>query len=185
MKKLFLFSLAAAISFGALAQNKNSNKHHGKNQKGKTYKNKDKGDDDRRDGEYRNDRNDDRYDNDRRDDRRDDRYDNDRRDDRRDDRYDNDRSSNNNVPRKVGDAFQRDYPNASNVNWTKNRGVWTANFRRNGLFGGNNVVSYRANGQRVNTNNNNRNNPVLGRNDRRQQGSSNNPVYDKVFGKKQ
>ncbi len=180
MKKLFLLSIAAAISFGALAQNKNSNKHYGKDHKHKTEKNKDKDDDDHRDGDYRNDRRDDRNDND----RNDDRYDN-RRDDRRDDRYDNDRSSDNNVPRKVGDAFQRDYPNATNVNWTKGRGVWTASFRRSGIFGGNNTVSYRANGQRLNNNNNNRNNPVLGRNDRRPQGSSNNPVYDKVFGRNQ
>ncbi len=177
MKKLFLLSIAAAISFGALAQNKNSNKHKGKDQKHKSHKNKNRGDDDRRDVDYPRDPRDDRYDNDRRDDRND--------NDRRDNRYENDRSSNKNMPRKVRDAFQRDYPNASNVSWTKDRGVWTANFRRSGVFGGNNTVSYRANGQRVNTNNNNRNNPVYGRGDRRQQGSTNNPVYDKVFGKKQ
>lgn len=91
-------------------------------------------------------------------DRDDDRYD--RRDDRNwdyNDRY------NNNAPRKVRDAFNRDYPNASNVRWSKDRGVWTASFRRTGLFGGNNTVSYRANGQRTNVyNNNNNNNGIFG-----------------------
>lgn len=75
---------------------------------------------------------------------------------RNDDRYDRNGSYgkyNNNAPRQVRDAFNRDYPNASNVNWTKDRGVWTANFKRSGLFGGNSSVSYRANGQRVNAGN--------------------------------
>ena len=94
----------------------------------------------------------------------------DRRDDNRDDRnwdYNNrDRDYNDkyskNAPRKVRDAFNRDYPNASNVSWTKDRGTWTANFKRGGLFGGNNSVSYRANGERVGSNNNN-NGGVFGR----------------------
>jgi Ni/Co efflux regulator RcnB len=73
----------------------------------------------------------------------------------------NDRYSKN-TPRKVRDAFYRDYPNASNVSWTKDRGVWTANFKRSGIFGGNSSVSYAANGQRVNAGNNN----IFGRRDR-------------------
>lgn len=73
----------------------------------------------------------------------------------------NDRYSKN-TPRKVRDAFYRDYPNASNVSWTKDRGVWTANFKRSGIFGGNTSVSYAANGQRVNNANNN----IFGRRDR-------------------
>jgi len=76
---------------------------------------------------------------------------------RNDDRYDQRNGSygkySNNAPRPVRDAFYRDYPNASNVSWTKDRGVWTANFKRSGLFGGNSSVSYRANGQRVNAGN--------------------------------
>ena len=79
----------------------------------------------------------------------------DRHDDDRDDRnwdYNNNNNNSNNAPRKVRDAFNRDYPNASNVNWTKDRGVWTANFKKSGLFGGRNSVSYRANGQRVGNN---------------------------------
>lgn len=173
MKKLILFSIAAAISFGAVAQNKHSNKNKqkGKYSKHASHKKDNRYDDDRRNVDYRydqrNDRNDDRY-------------------DRRDDRYDNDRySKNNNLPRKVSDAFRRDYPNASNVNWSKDRGIWSANFKRSGLFGGNNTVSYKANGQRVDANRNNRNEPVYGRNDRRQQQPASNPVYDKVFGRNQ
>ncbi len=174
MKKLFLLSIAAAISFGALAQNKHGNKH--KDHKQKTSKNADRDYDDDRDDGDRRDRRYGRYDND----RRDGRYDN----DRRDGRYDDGKYSKN-LPRKVSDAFYRDYPNATNVNWTKDQGAWTANFRGTGIFGGNKTVSYRANGQRINSNNN-RNNPVVnGRSDRRQQGSSNNPVYDKVFGRNQ
>ena len=167
MKKLILFSLAAAISFGAIAQNKhgNKNKQKGKYNKNVSYNKDHRYDDDRRNVDYRNDRRDDRYDN---------------------NRYENDRySKNNNLPRKVSDAFRRDYPNASNVNWSKDRGVWSANFRRSGLFGGNNTVSYRANGQRVDASRNNRNEPVYGRNDRRQQQPAGNPVYDKVFGRNQ
>ena len=152
MKKLFLFSIAAAISFGAIAQHKNSDNQRGKDQKHKTYKNKDKGDDEHDDGEYRKNRKDDRYDR-----------------DGREDRNNNGRNAGRNLPRKVRDAFQRDYPNAGNVDWTKSRGVWTADFRRSGIFGGSRTVSYKANGQRVNNNNNNRNNPILGRNNASQQ----------------
>ncbi len=85
----------------------------------------------------------------------------------RDGRYEDNRGSNNdwnssrNVPRKVRDVFNRDFPAARNANWSQNKGVWTASFGRNGLFGGNQTVSYHANGRRVNDNrwggNNNRN----------------------------
>ena len=57
------------------------------------------------------------------------------------------------IPRKVRDAFNRDYPNAKNVNWSKDRGVWSARFRRNGLFGGNATASYKANGERLSNSN--------------------------------
>lgn len=70
----------------------------------------------------------------------------------------------NNAPRQVRDAFNRDYPNASNVSWTKDRGVWTANFKRSGLFGGNSSVSYRANGQRINAGNVSIGDRIAGRN---------------------
>ncbi len=71
-------------------------------------------------------------------------------------RYENNRRNvhyyNNNAPRKVRDAFNRDYPNAKNITWTKDRGVWTASFKNGGLFGGNRSVSYAANGRRVDNN---------------------------------
>lgn len=73
-----------------------------------------------------------------------------------DGRYDDDRNDNNNnngnnnAPSKVREAFNRDYPSAQNVTWTKNRGVWTASFRRSGIFGGTRTVSYEANGTRSN-----------------------------------
>lgn len=86
---------------------------------------------------------------------------------RNDDRYDRNGSYSkysNNAPRQVRDAFNRDYPNASNVSWTKDRGVWTANFKRSGLFGGNSSVSYRANGQRINAGNVSIGDRIAGRN---------------------
>jgi len=163
MKKIFLLTIAAAISLGSIAQG-NSNRAHQKHQKAKKEKkskNRDYNDDrarnddwrnrDSRDGDWRNrDRNDD--------DRRDR---NSRNADWRTGRNDDDRNDNRRngqnagkAPRKVTDAFYRDYPNASNVRWTKDRGVWSATFKRSGLFGGNDTVSYRANGERVNNNNN-------------------------------
>lgn len=129
MKKLLLLLMIAsvAISADATAQGRGQGKakHH---KKQKDHKR------DRDDG-YR--YNDNRYDN----------------------RYDNDRNTSNgkyskNAPRKVRDAFYRDYPNAGEVSWTKDRGIWTANFRGGGIFGGNNSVSYRANGERVSNYNN-------------------------------
>lgn len=53
-----------------------------------------------------------------------------------------------NQPAKVRAAFQRDYPNASNVYWSKYRGDWTATFR-NGLWMS--TAVYHANGDRRDT----------------------------------
>ena len=53
-----------------------------------------------------------------------------------------------NQPAKVRAAFQRDYPNATNVSWSKYRGDWTANFG-NGLY--RSTAVYHANGQRRDT----------------------------------
>lgn len=53
-----------------------------------------------------------------------------------------------NQPAKVRAAFQRDYPNAVNVRWTKCRGDWTATF--NGAFFRSTAV-YHANGARRDT----------------------------------
>jgi hypothetical protein len=54
-----------------------------------------------------------------------------------------------NQPAKVRQAFQRDYPNAGNVIWSKYRGDWTATFG-SGIFGSSTAV-YHANGQRKDT----------------------------------
>ena len=53
-----------------------------------------------------------------------------------------------NQPAKVRVSFQRDYPNASNVSWSKYRGDWTATFR-NGF--GMSTAVYHANGDRRDT----------------------------------
>jgi len=53
-----------------------------------------------------------------------------------------------NQPTKVSSAFQRDYPNATNVYWTKYRGDWTATFG-NGIW--RSTAVYHANGERRDT----------------------------------
>ncbi len=135
MKK-FLFVLAAfTLSLGAMAQGNGKGK--GQQKQGKKYDkaHKSKAHDD------------DRYENNRR--GNDGTYRN------NDQQGNNNGKYTNNAPRKVRDAFYRDYPNAGNVSWTKDRGVWTARFNGGGIFGGGNSVSYKANGQRVGSNNDN------------------------------
>ena len=56
--------------------------------------------------------------------------------------------SSKNQPAKVRSSFQRDYPYAINVRWTKCRGDWTARFG-NGLFLS--TAVYHANGDRRDT----------------------------------
>lgn len=53
-----------------------------------------------------------------------------------------------NQPAKVRAAFQRDYPNAGNVSWSKYRGDWTASFG-NGFY--RSTAVYHANGERRDT----------------------------------
>ena len=53
-----------------------------------------------------------------------------------------------NQPAKVRAAFQADYPNASNVTWSKYRGDWTATFSNGGVTS---TAVYHANGQRKDT----------------------------------
>jgi len=53
-----------------------------------------------------------------------------------------------NQPAKVRAAFQRDYPNATNVSWSKYRGDWTASFG-NGFY--RSTALYHANGERRDT----------------------------------
>ncbi len=53
-----------------------------------------------------------------------------------------------NQPTNVTAAFQRDYPNATNVVWSKYKGDWTATFG-NGIF--RSTAVYHANGERRDT----------------------------------
>ncbi len=53
-----------------------------------------------------------------------------------------------NQPARVRAAFQRDYPNATHVSWSKYRGDWTATFG-NGVFVS--TALYHANGERRDT----------------------------------
>jgi hypothetical protein len=57
-------------------------------------------------------------------------------------------NSSKNQPAKVRSAFQRDYPNATNVSWSKYRGDWAATFG-NGLV--TSTAVYHANGERRDT----------------------------------
>ena len=143
MKKLIFTSIIAIISLSTFAQGKSGKN---KNSNGNTTYKKDK------------DRDDDRYENRDKKDKKvknDDRYEDRDGRDRRDDRDENNGNRNKfskNTPRKVGDAFRRDFPNANNVTWTKNQGSWTATFNNGGLFPVNRSVTYRANGERVTSN---------------------------------
>ena len=53
-----------------------------------------------------------------------------------------------NQPAKVRASFQRDYPNASNIYWSKYRGDWTASFRNGPWMS---TAVYHANGDRRDT----------------------------------
>ena len=53
-----------------------------------------------------------------------------------------------NQPAKVRSAFAKDYPNATNVSWSKYRGDWTATFT-NGVV--TSTAIYHANGERKDT----------------------------------
>lgn len=145
MKKIIFTSIIAIISFTTFAQG-NSGKN--KSQNGNSSYKKDK---DREDDRYE-DRNDDRNKKAKKN-KKYDRYDDQDGRDRRDDRdNNNDNKYSKNTPRKVGDAFRRDFPNANNVSWTKNSGSWTATFNNGGLIPVNRSVTYRANGERVSSN---------------------------------
>lgn len=134
MKKLIIFTAAITIALSGMSQGKSQGKGHNKNKSEKinTHKSDNRHDD------------------------RDDRYESDR-DDRHKvgKRHENDKinqSGHNgkyskNQPAKVRAAFHRDFPNATNVTWTKDRGYWTATFS-NGILN-TNTVTYAANGQRI------------------------------------
>ena len=129
MKKTLTFLLAITIGFAGMAQGKSNGKGHAKKaDKHQKHANKDRSHDDRYD------RNDDRYD---------------RNDDYRNRQSNNTGKYSKNLPAKVRQAFSNDYPNATDVTWTKSNGHWTATFP-NGVY--RRSVTYAANGQRVNNN---------------------------------
>lgn len=74
-----------------------------------------------------------------------------------------------NQPAKVKQAFMQDYPNATNVVWSKYRGDWTATFG-SGIFGSRTAI-YHANGQRKDTRS------VINRNQLPGGGT----IWDKIF----
>lgn len=141
MKKITLLAAVALLSMGAFAQN-NKGKHKDNKEKKERHEDRkdNRGNDDLNDKDDRTDRNVNIFGSpgDRNDDGR---YE--KRNDRKNGKYSK------NLPAKVRDAFNRDFPAATNVSWTKNRGIWTAHFSR---IIGSNTVSYYANGQRVNNN---------------------------------
>ena len=154
MKKYFILLIAASIAITGIAQGNSKNKSKDKEKTKSTKSNKeykDKNDDDdnsknkskdkektksiKSKNEYK-DKNDD--------------DDNDKKG-----IWDGTNNANNgkpskNQPSKVSAAFQRDYPNAGNVVWSKYRGDWTATF--NSGFGlGSSTAVYHANGERRDT----------------------------------
>jgi hypothetical protein len=138
MKKIIFTSLIALISLSTFAQGK-SQKNKNKSENSVFKNDKERDDDDRYDDKDNRGRKQNKM------------KDGDRNDNRNDDRDDNNNKYSKNTPRKVGDAFRRDFPNARNVTWTKNSGTWTANFG-SGILGNIRSATYRANGQRVSTN---------------------------------
>ena len=116
--------MGATISFTAMSQNKGHGKGKSKHEK----------------HENNNDQNDHNYGN------------NEDRNDNEDRNNGNGGKYSKNLPSQVAASFNRDYPGATNVSWTKSRGVWTASFN-NGIL--RNRVSYAANGQQVGVNSTN------------------------------
>lgn len=130
MKKIFIFAAAITFALSGMAQDKNKGKGHNKDKSQKQSKHssdknhhENNDDDDRRYGKNNG----------------------------HDDVYQTGQNNNGkyskNQPAKVRAAFNRDYPNATNVTWTKDRGNWTASFP-NSIYRVN--ATYSANGQRLN-----------------------------------
>ncbi|HMJ48764.1 MAG TPA: hypothetical protein VK498_15640 [Ferruginibacter sp.] len=126
MKKILAILLSFTIITVGFAQGKSNGK--GKNKKDKANKHANKSDE-----RYENNDNTGIY-------------------DRRNDNVNNQGKSSKNQPSKVRAAFQRDYPNATNVAWTKNQGYWTATFNNGGIFNTYTTATYHANGQRRDAN---------------------------------
>lgn len=148
MKKTLTLILAISIGLAGMAQGKSNGKGHAK-KADKHQKHADRND---------RDHDDDRYE----------------RNDNRNDDYRNRRNNNagkysKNLPAKVRAAFSNDYPNATNVTWTKSNGHWTATFP-NGIY--RRSVTYAANGQRVNSN---------GSTSRRTTNNQEGSIWDKIL----
>ena len=141
MKKILTFIIAITIGVAGIAQGKSNGKGQVKKQ-GKHQKHTKK-----------NDNHDDRYD----------------RDEDNRNRQNNTGKYSKNIPSKVRSAFYNDYPNATDVTWTKSNGHWTATFP-NGIY--RRSVTYAANGQRVNNNGS-----TSGRSTNTQNGS----IWDKIL----
>lgn len=143
MKKLFLILVAATVSLSVLAQGNSGNK--GKSKSNPSLSNSDvpgnsggQGNSDKSKGKDK-------------DKEKEDKVKNDEHDRKVWDGVDGGNGCgkvSKNQPAKVRQNFQRDYPNAANVRWTKCRGDWTATF--NGIAFRSTAV-YHANGDRRDT----------------------------------
>ena len=153
MKKFLFLLMAVTVSISAMSQGNKHGKGNGKHKQDKHYSKK----------------SDSRYD----------------RDENYDRRWDNDQNRQNqqggkiakNIPTPVANAFYRDFPNAGNVTWTKDKGIWTAHLGNGGILNRNGTVSYRSNGQRVDGTYSQRNNYPAN------SGNSNGGILDKVLGR--
>ncbi|MEJ7611730.1 MAG: hypothetical protein WKF88_11175 [Ferruginibacter sp.] len=136
MKKLFLFAAVAFLSVNAIAQGKSKGKGHG-NGKEKSKMHKEHNDDDDREnsGKYEQRK-----------------KDKETAEQRRQRETVNGRNQtgkmSKNQPKKVQAALLRDYPNATNIVWSKYKGDYTATFN-NGVF--RSTAVYHANGARKDT----------------------------------
>lgn len=145
MKKIFLFCLAAFISFSLAAQGNSGNKGKSKDNPSTSQAdnpgnsgNKDKGKD--KSTKEKNNRQ-----------QNEDKAKNDEHDRKIWDGVEGSKSCgkpSKNQPAKVREAFQGDYPTAVNVRWTKCRGDWTATFS-GAVF--RSTAVYHANGDRKDT----------------------------------
>ena len=128
MKKTLTLLLAFSMAIAAMAQGKGKGHDKDKNDKHSDGKSNhhDGNDDNNNNGIYRERKDDDKVDH-----------------QKKNKNY----SYTKNLPSKVRAAFSRDFPNATNVTWTKSNGNWTATFNRSIL--GRTTATYHANGQRI------------------------------------
>ena len=149
MKKLFLFAAVAFLSVNAMAQGK-SKGHGNDKEKVKNHKEHEEDNDDDNNGKYEKIKKNKETEAEHR--QREDinRVENRQREDRNENRNraENGSRMSNHQPKKVQAALLRDYPNATNIVWSKYKGDYTATFN-NGLF--RSTAVYHANGARRDT----------------------------------